>query len=642
MILLKRLLGIAILLSCAPVLAGPEVVPFDFKGYIGQHLRETRRYAAPVAKTINAAAEGTWTVENGDAVWRYSVRIPGASSVAFHADRVVLPAGALLTAVSADVKPQVYDSSFWNNGELWSRAHSGDTMGLELVLPTASHDGVVFHITELQAGYRGITAAQQDNREYRALAANSGSGWTVCDQNYECLATASNQNQADSVVGVGIDNVDFCTGNLVNDTAGDFKPYITLAEHCVYSQATPYGFSFYWNGTTPCGQTPGNVTVDAKEFSSGATVVANYEDTLLILANAAPPFGANPYWAGWDATGTVDGTYNSDGYIHGYLNGSFYGVHHGQILDRQYWTATNSEQTNTQITDDKGNIIPYQVEAWQINLDLNDEPESGRITPGASGSGLFYAATNRIIGNESGVSSPLTCSTQGAHPNQLATAIFQRLDVSWNGGGTNATSLKPWLDAKNIGNKAIDGASNPARSGKPVVTLSVSPQSVTAGQAATVTWGATLTGDCTLSGDLIATSTVGGSGSKSVSTTSASAGNHNFTLSCSSEDNESGSGQTGLTVTAGGSSSGSSSSGSGNSSSSSSSGSGSSSSSGGSSSSSSSSGGAASSGSSGSSAGNSTGGSGGGGSLDPLTLGLLALAAAAALRTRERRTGRCA
>lgn len=638
--MIQRFLAAAILLACGPSLAQTEVVPFDFKGYITRHIHEPRRYAAPLAKTIDVASAGTWTVENDHAVWRYTVQIPDASSVAFHADRVSLPQGALLTAVSADAKPQVYDASFWKNGELWSRAHSGDTLDLALVLPTSSHDGVVFRITQLQAGYRGITAAQQDNREYRALA-SSGSGWTVCDQNFQCVATSSNQNQADSVVGVGINNLDFCTGNLVNDTAGDFKPYITLAEHCVYSQATPYGFSFYWNSTTPCGQTPGNVTLDAKVFSSGAAVVANYEDLLLILANAAPPYGANPYWAGWDATDTVTYTNKDDqGNPQGYLKGMFYGVHHGQILDRQYWTSTNSQQANTHITDDKGNELPYTVQAWQINLNGVGNPESGRITPGASGSGLFYAASNRIVGTASGVDPSLTCGMAGGQNTQNANAVFQRLDVAWSGGGTGATSLQPWLDARNTGNKAIDGASNPARSGKPVVSLSVSPQSVTAGQAATVSWNATLTGSCTLSGDLITTSMVGGSGTQSVSTTNAPAGSHDFTLTCTSEDNESGSGQAGLTVNAGGSSSSgggsssSSSSGSGSSSGTSNGGSSSSSSSGGSSS------GVASSGSS--SGGTSTGNSGGGGSFDPLTLALLALAAAAAWRVRARRAGRCA
>jgi hypothetical protein len=365
--MIRRMLVPVLLLACGQALAQGEVVPFDFKAYIAKHLNEPRRYAAPVARSLDTESAGTWTVENGRAVWRYSVRIPDASSVAFHADRASLPQGALLTATSADARPQVYDASFWQAGELWSRAHSGEALDLELVLPTASRAGVVFHIDELQAGYRGITAAQQDNPEYRVLAAQTGPGWTPCDQNYECVASASNQDQANSVLGVGIDNVQFCTGNLVNDTAGDFKPYITLAEHCVYGQQTPVGFSFYWNSTTPCGQTPGNVTLDAKEFSSGAAVVANYEDVVLILANAAPPYGADPYWAGWDATDTVTSTNTDDqGNPQGYLEGAFYGVHHGQILDRQYWTSTNSQQANAHILDDKGNQLPYTVQAWQI------------------------------------------------------------------------------------------------------------------------------------------------------------------------------------------------------------------------------------------------------------------------------------
>ena len=133
--ILMRLVMWVGLLVCGPVMAQTEVVPFDFKSYIPHHLKEQRRYAAPVSKVVDAVTDGTWTVENGRATWRYSVQIPGASSVAFYADQVRLPAGSLVTLHSGDLRPQVYDASFWRDGRLWSRAHTGDTISVEMVLP---------------------------------------------------------------------------------------------------------------------------------------------------------------------------------------------------------------------------------------------------------------------------------------------------------------------------------------------------------------------------------------------------------------------------------------------------------------------------------------------------------------------------
>jgi hypothetical protein len=104
-----------------------------------------------------------------------------------------------------------------------------------------------------------------------------------------------------------------------------------------------------------------------------------------------------------------------------------------------------------------------------------------------------------------------------------------------------------------------DGASNPARSGQPSVSLSVAPATVAAGQSATASWSATLTGQCTLSGDLIASQPEGGTGTLIVSTASASAGSYSFSMSCVSEDSETGKGSTTLAVTAASSSSSSSS-----------------------------------------------------------------------------------
>jgi len=632
--MIKWILVMALVLVWGPALAASDVVAFDFKGYIAQHLQERERFAAPVDADVDAARAGDWSVQQGHAVWRYEVAVPGASSLGFYADTVQLPSGAALSVASQDA-PQVYRDDDWKSGSLWSRTAGGDVLTLELTLPGSNRSGVHFHLAQLQAGYRALSPNQRNHPAYdQALKSQAAAPTTpdACDQNFECFATSANQDLANAAVAVIISNQEACSGTLMSDTANDYRPFILTAFHClraVTATGSAVGYQFYWNATKPCGQTLDYVTNDAKATSSGATLRAQYQDALLIEASAAPPYGAVPYWAGWDASDTFTTTSGTQNV----LTGALYGVHHANTWDRQYVSAQNATQDNHQASSSPDGTQYY--DDWVIQLGQS-AGGSGEILGGASGSFLAIASTNRVIGSLTSASLG-SCTASTTNPNGGSaddTVYYQRLGRAWAGTGTSSGSLQFWLDAAGTGALTSNGSYNPARQGKPVVTLSVSPAAVAAGQTVTVSWSATLTSACTLSGDLVATSTLHASGSLSVFTDNASPGAHGFSMSCTSENNEAGTGQASLTVTgaAGSSSSGGSSSGSSGGSSSSSSASSSSSSSGAGSSSSSS-------GSSGAPNCNSqaTGcptGGGGGGAFGFQTL--LALAAMGGWRRRRR------
>ncbi len=77
------------------------------------------------------------------------------------------------------------------------------------------------------------------------------------------------------------------------------------------------------------------------------------------------------------------------------------------------------------------------VNTWRANW------VSGTVEPTSSG-GPLYDNNRRIIGQLTG-GNPADICTTNDH------AFFGRFDISWTGGGTNATRLSNWLDPNNTG-----------------------------------------------------------------------------------------------------------------------------------------------------------------------------------------------
>ena len=106
--------------------------------------------------------------------------------------------------------------------------------------------------------------------------------------------------------------------------------------------------------------------------------------------------------------------------------------------------------------------------------------DQGIVQHGSSGSPLFNQ-NNRIVGQLHGNQNNL-CGTTDAdnacHCKQTPIGEYGRFDISWTGGGTNATRLSSWL-APGLGNNApqtLDGIAEPIITGPSTICLG-SPQS---------------------------------------------------------------------------------------------------------------------------------------------------------------------
>jgi len=68
---------------------------------------------------LTADKQGVWTSAAGVAVWHYSIEIPTAVSISFHAAKAALPANAVLS-VRAGRASYTYRPRDLHRGELWS------------------------------------------------------------------------------------------------------------------------------------------------------------------------------------------------------------------------------------------------------------------------------------------------------------------------------------------------------------------------------------------------------------------------------------------------------------------------------------------------------------------------------------------
>jgi hypothetical protein len=216
-----------------------------------------------------------------------------------------------------------------------------------------------------------------------------------------------------------------CTGTLLNDTALDLTPYFLSANHCAVNSSNDDTVVVYWNyQSATCGtHGPGNLT----QNQTGSTFRASYapSDFLLLELSTKPDPSFNIFHAGWDASGTAPpGTV---------------GIHH-PAGDVKAISLSNSVPQVASYVTDSPNTYHWRAD-WS----------AGVTEGGSSGSCLFATDTGRCIGVLTG--GPSACGATAANLHDF----YGMFSVSWNGGGTDATQLKHWLDPGNTGTLGLDG-----------------------------------------------------------------------------------------------------------------------------------------------------------------------------------------
>lgn len=373
------------------------------------------RFAVDAGVSYDTGGSGTWHKLPDGLLWRLRIHTPGATNHNIGFTRYDMTPGAKLwiyDPAGKHVEGAYTAKDRSQHGRLWTPMIEGDEIVVELFVPNGAAQPKLT-LGSVNQGYRDFTAKNWDKQ---------GS----CNNDVICPVSAGWGLPINTVARYMINGSSLCSGQLMNNTAYDFRPYFLSANHCGVSTANDDTLVFYWQFHSPtCGAlSGGSLAIN----QTGATFRAAYapSDFLLVELNASPVAGSNARYSGWDISGVAPA--------------ATVGIHHPSG-DEKAISFNNNAVTSTAYL---SNTVNASANHWRV-----DAWEDGTTEPGSSGSCLWGASSKRCIGQLHG--GYAACSAPADSD------WYGKLSVSWNGGGTSSTRLKDWLDPLNTGVMGIDG-----------------------------------------------------------------------------------------------------------------------------------------------------------------------------------------
>ncbi len=228
-----------------------------------------------------------------------------------------------------------------------------------------------------------------------------------------------------------------CTGQLIANTAGDLRPLVLTAAHCIDTAEEAQSVVVHWRYASPSCRAVGsadNATplplTGAIEQRGGARLVMVHAatDTALIELNQPPPAAAEPYFVGWDRRT---------------LPRREVAMLHHAGGDELRISLERDALGGGRIGDKPAGTSISGPELTVSNWDL------GSAQAGSDGGGL-YTAEGLVIGQLARGSAACGNSSE---------SVFGRLGDAWAGGGTRATRLSDHLDPLESGAEIFAGQS---------------------------------------------------------------------------------------------------------------------------------------------------------------------------------------
>ncbi|HSW14358.1 MAG TPA: trypsin-like peptidase domain-containing protein [Solimonas sp.] len=351
-------------------------------------------YAAGLPTNLDTD-DGSWDEPvRGVARWRLQLESQGASSLSLRLEDLRLPQGATLRWIGNGGGGDQQGPFGPADDGMLSLPVVRDHRGLlEARMPATARAQFGLRIAEAYHGYRafGVDAAIA-----KGQFGQSGS----CNIDSSCSDGDAWRQQIRSVVLLSIDNSVLCTGNLVNNTAQNGRALILTANHCGIRSSNDETVIAYFNVARPCScpQLQGRVDQNIR----GATFRArdDQSDYTLFELASVPPSSFNPFYSGWDASGTAPQSGVS--------------IHHPSGDDKKI-----STYTSTAVPVEDQPVADFFVDAWEVRW------ARGTTEQGSSGAGLWNQQ-RRLVGVLSGGTA--RCSNSGGSD------YFGRLDRAWTAG----------------------------------------------------------------------------------------------------------------------------------------------------------------------------------------------------------------
>lgn len=382
--------------------------PLDVQALHDKELASEKKGEAPkFAVPHKVSIRPSWEKSGSDYVWTHQVTAPNAVSLNFGFSRFNLPEGAELNIYSADRSQFIrsFTSADNNvNNELWTPVIMSDDVIIEVVAPASVAAKVDIELGQIGQGFR--TFGQSTMK--------SGS----CNIDVACAESKGWEKEVNSVAVISTGGSAFCTGFMVNNTAGDKTPLFMTANHCRITASTAPTLVTYWNyQTSKCGGARDGKMTD---FQSGATFLAAgaKSDFTIVKLNSQPKPEWHVNYAGWDAT--------ENGH-----NSPMVGIHHPNVDEK----SITFENDNAVIASYGGDSSPGDGTHVRIT-----DWDKGTTEPGSSGSPVFNKE-HRVVGQLHG---------GGAACGNDLSDYYGRLNTSWKDG------LSKHLDSAKTGKMTAD------------------------------------------------------------------------------------------------------------------------------------------------------------------------------------------
>ena len=387
-----------------------------------QQFEGTPIISYPVAWRSNNEDFGNWyTLSSGTRFWRGQISLPNANGVAIFLENIDIPKGGqffFYNPTRPDDYRRLPNSNIPETGRLWSGIVPGSELVVEYVGPKESLSPEAFDIFRIDFVYGEV---QRLN--------NFGESLT-CNDNVNCPTGSGWQDEKKGICRIDMvleEGLGFCTGNLMNNTAEDHKPYILTGFHCQDGFTPLYDlwlFDFFYEA--PGCVTPEQVPAFISLGSCVQRAGRQESDMLLLEITGAFPESLDAYFLGWNRQEAPPT--------------SALNIHHpsGDLKKINLFDLPIIIQP-TNITWDNEVITP-------LNHHFRVNYTSGAFQLGSSGSALLNEDGN-VVGQLHGGNSSCE-STIG---------FYGRLSLAWEGGGTANTRLKDWLDPLNTGTMELAG-----------------------------------------------------------------------------------------------------------------------------------------------------------------------------------------
>lgn len=367
---------------------------------------------------LNTTNTGTWfDLSNGARLWVVRVKCSGALSVNLTFEQTHIPEGNQLYVYNAakDFILGAFTQAHIYDGQLGTELIANDEAIVEYYVAPNNEIGHI-QLATVTHGYR--TASEFTEKAFGSSGA--------CNMNVNCPDGLPWTPQRNSAVMLVSGSNGFCSGALINNTQNDGKPYVLTANHC-FSNPANWIFRFNWQaescanpGISPTFQSLSGAVLRSRRAPSDFCLV----EITGGLVNGTVPLAYNPYFAGWDNSGTIPTATVS--------------IHHPSGDIKKIAFDDNAPTISQAMGSSEANAT------WTVQWDRSTTTEGG-----SSGSPLFDQ-DRRIIGQLWGGGA--SCQ------NLNSPDYYGRVSNSWAPTGSTSTNqLKHWLDPLNSAAAFIDG-----------------------------------------------------------------------------------------------------------------------------------------------------------------------------------------